>query len=258
MSLFGENPAQYCKENNINGVYDTITGSITAVGLYQSLWYLRDGGVLILDDCDAVFNDPDALNILKAVLDTDINHRTVSWRKEANWLNEKGIEKTFNFKGSIVFLTNIDFESAIEGKSKSSEHFKALIDRSNYLSLTLYSLEDFMIRITQVTGGSNGSIVKSGLDEKSADFILNWVDENKHRFYNLSLRLISQIVEAYKDAITYNYEYKNNNGDSVWIIDDQQAPEGYKPTGEKMIFSVDHKEWQDDIIATKTKTKFMR
>ncbi len=81
---FGEDPEAYCAEWGIPGVYDSISGSITAVGLYQALWYMRKGGVLVLDDCDAVFHDPDALNLLKAALDTELDHRRINpfkvWR----------------------------------------------------------------------------------------------------------------------------------------------------------------------------------
>lgn len=195
--------------------YDVVSGTITAVGLYQALWYTRNGGILVLDDCDAVFRDEDSLNILKAVLDSK-PHRTVSWRKEAKWLQDYGIDDRFTFSGHVVFLTNIDFETIIQSGNKMAEHFKALIDRSMYLCLTLRTRRDFLIRITQVAAGEEGMLVKNfGLTLEQSQEVLEFVADNQTRFYNLSLRLVGQIANCYK-----------------------QDPEG----------------WMEDVEATKMKT----
>lgn len=257
---FGQDPEAYCASEGIPGVYDTVSGSITAVGLYQALWYMRKGGVLVLDDCDAVFRDDDALNLLKAALDTELDHRRISWRKEAKWLEDYGIPKTFLFQGSVVFLTNIDFEAAIQRGTKDAEHFKALIDRSNYLCLTLRSQRDFMIRIRQVAGGENGMIAKQfGLPAEHAERLLDWIDDNRSKFYNLSLRLVGQVAEVYKDSCVWETEYvPMGGGETYWktesFLRDATLDEDGEPTGNRRIVSVDDDEWQDDVIATKTRT----
>lgn len=175
-------------------VYDVISGSITAVGLYQALWNCRKGGVILLDDIDEVFRDEVCLNLLKAALDSG-KKRMLSWRKEANWLDEYGIDKTFEFKGHVVFLTNIDFEAEIAKNGKLAEHFKALIDRSYYLCLTLRTKRDFMIRIRQVAGGEDGMLCTThGLSVEQCDEVLDFITDNQDRFYNLSLRLADQIA----------------------------------------------------------------
>jgi len=175
---------------------DVISGSITAVGLYIALWNLRDGGVLFLDDIDEVFRDEVTLNLLKAALDSGKTRR-LSWRKEANWLDDYGIPKTFEFKGHVVFATNIDFEREIEKGHKMAEHFKALIDRSMYLCLSLRTKRDFMIRIRQVAEGPEGMLQGVwGLDEEQEQELLDFVTEHRDRFYNLSLRLVGQIADC--------------------------------------------------------------
>ncbi|UUV44847.1 AAA-ATPase [Rhodobacter phage RcRudolph] len=174
--------------------YDTVSGSISAVGLYQALWYTRNGGILVLDDVDDVFRDETALNLLKGALDSS-PIRTISWRKEARWLEENGIPDRFQFKGHVVFLTNIDFEQVIQSGKRDAEHFKALIDRSMYLCLTLRTRRDFMIRIRQVAGGAEGMLVKNfGLTEEQSEEVLDFVTEHQTRFYNLSLRLVGQVA----------------------------------------------------------------
>lgn len=174
--------------------YDTVSGSISAVGLYQALWYTRNGGILVLDDVDDVFRDETALNLLKGALDSS-PIRTISWRKEARWLEENGIPDRFEFRGHVVFLTNIDFEAIIQSGKRDAEHFKALIDRSMYLCLTLRTRRDFMIRIRQVAGGAEGMLVKNfGLTEEQSEEVLDFVTEHQTRFYNLSLRLVGQVA----------------------------------------------------------------
>ena len=174
--------------------YDTVSGSISAVGLYQALWYTRNGGILVLDDVDDVFRDETALNLLKGALDSS-PVRTISWRKEARWLEENGIPDRFEFRGHVVFLTNIDFESIIQSGKRDAEHFKALIDRSMYLCLMLRTRRDFMIRIRQVAGGEDGMLVQNfGLTLEQSEEVLDFITEHQTRFYNLSLRLVGQVA----------------------------------------------------------------
>ena len=177
------------------GYYDQIQGTCTAVGLYHALWNMRNGGVLFLDDCDAVFRDEDALNLLKVATDST-RERLLSWRKHATWLDEYEIDKTFDFRGHIIFLTNIDFEEVIRRGHKDSEHFKALIDRAAYLCLTLRTARDFMIRIKDVAGGKHGFLARHPYDLQPdrVTELLDFVAENQNRFYNLSLRLVGQIA----------------------------------------------------------------
>jgi hypothetical protein len=60
-----------------NRVMDWVGGSISSVGLYKALYACRDGGVLVLDDCDDVFRDEVSLNLLKVALDSKQGARRV-------------------------------------------------------------------------------------------------------------------------------------------------------------------------------------
>ncbi len=172
--------------------YDVINGSISAVGLYIALYRMKDGGVVVLDDADDVFRDETALNLLKSALDSS-EHRVISWRKQAHWLEAEGVEDRFEFKGRVIFLTNIDFERKVESNSPGAVHFKALMDRSLYLHLTMRTLRDYLVRIRQVVIGASMQ-KKYGLDEDQIEELLEYVEENKKRFYHLSLRLVHQIA----------------------------------------------------------------
>lgn len=193
--------------------YDVICGTITPPGLILALWNMRNGGVVVLDDCDDVFRDETCLNILKAVLDSS-ERRIVSYRKQAQWMQEFGIPQSFQFDGSVVFCTNIDFEAAIRKGSGMAPHFEALIDRSLYLSLTMRTQRDFMIRIHHVAIEEK-FLEKKGLTAEQAQEVYDYIEENKDRFYGLSLRLVGQIAFCY---------------------------------------TVDHETWKDDVEATKMRT----
>ncbi len=175
--------------------HDIMSGTISAVGLYIALYQQREGGVVVLDDCDDVFRDETCLNILKAVLDSG-ETRTVSYRKRAHWMEEEGIPDKFDFEGSVVFCTNIDFEVAIRKGSGMSHHFEALIDRSLYLSLTMRKQEDFLTRLRHV-GIEDGLLVKQGLTEEQAEDVMEFVVHNADGFYGLSIRLLMQIAFCY-------------------------------------------------------------
>jgi hypothetical protein len=172
--------------------FDVINGSISAVGLYIALYRMKDGGVVVLDDADDVFRDETTLNILKAALDSG-DRRVISWRKQAHWLEAEGIEDRFEFNGRVIFLTNIDFEKQVNSGRPGSVHFKALMDRSLYLHLTLRTLRDYMVRIKQVVVGED-MLKKYGLEDEQIGEIIAYVEEYKTRFYHLSLRLIHQIA----------------------------------------------------------------
>lgn len=172
---------------------DYISGTISPAGLYIAAWNSREeGSVIILDDCDTVFQDEDSLNILKSMLDSQ-DKRMLSWRKRSNWLKEMDIDDNFEFKGSVIFLTNLDFERKIESGKAYAVHFKALMDRCLYLHLTIRTIKDFMVRIKQVVYEEK-MLEKYGIDKKAIDDIMDYVNQNRRRFYHLSLRLVHQIA----------------------------------------------------------------
>ncbi len=176
---------------------DVMSGTISAVGLYIALYRQSEGGVVVLDDCDDVFRNETCLNILKAVLDSS-DRRVVSWRKRANWLDEEGIPDNFEFRGSVVFCTNVDFELAIRKGSTMAPHFEALMDRSLYLSLTMRTQADFLARLRHV-GIEDGMLRDRGLTEEQALEIMQYVVDHADSFYGLSIRLLQQIAFCYLD-----------------------------------------------------------
>ena len=136
--------------------FNIVKGAMTALGLYAQLYKYSDTkNVLIFDDCDSVFTDDLALNILKAALDSGKTRR-ICWNSDSRLLREEGIPNTFNFNGSAIFITNLKF-SNLKSK-KLQDHLEALQSRCHFLDLTIDGDRDKMLRIKQVHRDANGGL----------------------------------------------------------------------------------------------------
>src|SRR5210317_889344 len=95
-------------------------GRATAAGLFITL-YENSDAVIVLDDCDSVFKDADAVNILKAALDS-YDTRRISYLSSKPLKDEDGIPvpRSFEFRGKIIFISNIEqsnLDEAIKSRS---------------------------------------------------------------------------------------------------------------------------------------------
>lgn len=99
-------------------------GRATAAGLFITL-YQNSDKVVVLDDCDSVFKDDDAVNILKAALDS-YDTRKISYISSKPLKDEFGepIPAHFEFTGRIIFISNIHqskLDDAIRSRSFVSD-----------------------------------------------------------------------------------------------------------------------------------------
>lgn len=178
--------------------FEIVKGAMTPLGLYAQLYKFSDPkNVLVFDDCDSAFSDELALNILKAALDSG-KRRKIFWNSDSAMLRREGIPDSFEFKGSVIFITNLDFENV---KSKKiADHLEALQSRCHYLDLTIGTERDKMLRIRQVhRDASNDQIgglfadydFAEGKDEEILDFM--W--ENRTKLREVSLRMALKIAD---------------------------------------------------------------
>jgi hypothetical protein len=182
--------------------YEVIRGAISAVNLYKLAYRNRKAGsVVVLDDADSIFNDEDALNILKVLCDSS-DVRQVSWMKESQTLKDEDIPQSFEFNGAIIFISNLDFQTFVdEGKNKYAQHFEALMSRSLYLDLRLHNRNDLGVWIEHVA--QDGAIFKrEGLTPDEGKLVLNFLRQYRSDLRELSLRTLlktSQLVKTHKD-----------------------------------------------------------
>jgi hypothetical protein len=178
-------------------MFSHVKGIVRATGLYRLLWEHREKkSVLLLDDADSVYSDPDALNLLKGALDTTKNRR-ISWLSEKDLKDEVGeaIPKSFDFDGAVVFITNLDFEVAIQGKSKVAAHLEALMSRSFYLDLNLATTRELMIRIRSVIASSD---ILADLKKAEQTVVIKYLETNHNKLRELSLRSVTKLGMLFK------------------------------------------------------------
>lgn len=177
--------------------YTSVRGTISAIALYQELWNNRHSSdVLVLDDTDAIYGDLDALNLLKAALDTSPVRR-VHYNKESRILADLGIDRNFDFEGSIVFITNTDLTKAVEKGNKMSPHYAALLGRSIYCDLGIHSKREILVRIGQVVY-SEKFLSANNISRKEAESMMAWLAPNLNRVVVLSIRTVLQLANLVK------------------------------------------------------------
>jgi predicted AAA+ superfamily ATPase len=185
-----------------NTTFEIVRGALSAVNLYKLAWRNRKAGnVIVLDDADSIFNDEDALNILKVLCDSS-ETRKVSWMKESNALREDDIPTTFEFNGAMIFISNLDFQKFVdEGKNKYAKHFEAIMSRSLYLDLRLHSRDELGVWIEHVA--TEGDLFKrEGLSVSQGKAALAFLRKNRERLRELSLRTllkVSQLVKTHNN-----------------------------------------------------------
>ena len=172
--------------------YEIVKGAMSAIGLYSKLYEFSDKkSILVFDDCDSILLDDLSLNILKAALDTS-KRRTISWNTDSRLLRSEGVPNQFEFKGGAIFITNIKFDHVKSKKLK--DHLEALESRCHYLDLTIDTEREKVLRIKQVVT-EHGMLDSYELsDERKLD-VVAFVDANKHRMRELSLRTVLKVAD---------------------------------------------------------------
>lgn len=180
--------------------YEIVKGTMSPIGLYQKLYEYSDNkSVLVLDDCDSVLVDDVALNILKAALDTS-KKRVVSWNTESRVLRQEDLPNSFEFKGGVIFITNINFNNVRSKKLK--DQLEALESRCHYLDLTIDTEREKMLRIKQIV--NDGMLdVYDFTDEEKLE-IVEFVDNNKKNMRELSLRTVLKAADL-KRSMPHNW-----------------------------------------------------
>jgi predicted AAA+ superfamily ATPase len=170
--------------------HEVVKGAMSALGLYAKLYKMADeGNVIVFDDCDSIFSDELSLNILKAALDSKKN-RKIHWNTDSHKLRQEGIPDCFTFKASAIFITNLKFNKV---KGKLREHLEALESRCHYMDLTIDTEREKMLRIRQVI--QDGMLNEYKLDDSVKEDIIDFVDTNKNRLRELSLRTVLKVAD---------------------------------------------------------------
>lgn len=213
-SMIVSGPAGIGKTYTIEGIlesaesegtikYEKISGFVKATGLFKSLWNNRhENCVILIDDADSAFDDEVALNLLKAALDTN-KRRVISWRSEKIFMDEVGdeIPSSFEYRGSMIFITNKNFEQIIAQGKAMAPHFQALISRSFYLDLNFESNREYILRIEDILTSTDLAYTL-GLSQSDTAYLIDFVKKNQKRMRELSLRVVLKMANllAFADS----------------------------------------------------------
>jgi len=174
--------------------YEVVKGAMSAIGLYCKLFnYADKDNVLVFDDCDSVLLDDLSLNILKAALDSKKSRR-IHWNTDSFKLRNEGVPDSFEFKGSAIFITNIKFDNVKSKKLR--DHLEALESRCHYIDLTIDTEREKMLRIKQIVG--DGMLTEYAFDDATQEDIVDFIDINKKRLRELSLRSVLKVADLAK------------------------------------------------------------
>ena len=175
---------------------EVVKGSMTPIGLYQTLFNNSNpGDILVFDDCDSILFDEVCLNMLKAVLDSG-KKRYISWKAESNALRREGVPDRFEFKGGCIFITNVNFENVRSKKIR--DHLEALMSRCHYIDLEMDSVSDRFLRINQIV--RDGMLDEYKFGKEGNTEIVDFMVLKANRLREISLRMVLKIADLKKMA----------------------------------------------------------
>lgn len=184
------------KLKNCGRPYQIIKGHASAKGLYETLYqYSEEGSILVLDDADSIFGDEKALNLLKSALDTT-EERVCSWVTGSAFGqsvadDERDIPTSFVFNGSIIFITNLDFDAMIEKGNRIAKHLEAIMSRTPYIDLCIKSRKDCLVRVKQVIRDTQ---MLSSLNAGQKQDVIKFIEDNIAQLRELSLRTALKVA----------------------------------------------------------------
>lgn len=179
--------------------YTSIGGSITPLGIYQTLYDWKDDKIIIFDDIDSVFQKDS--NVLKKALDS-YPVRKIDWVSSSSQIfnpsrmTEEEIEKSlkkgkypnnFQLTSSVIFITNIPLNKLD----------KAMVDRCQKMDMT-FTEDEILERIKEILPLIK---VPISIEEKETvlDLILN-SGKNGENKIPLSVRSVENAFKLYVTA----------------------------------------------------------
>lgn len=200
-----------------------IKGKPTTEFIYTSLWNNRDK-VVVFNDCDSVFKDPDSINIIKAILasnasrdvdwiggekdfvDTDdlddnveIEARCEAWAEEHK--GKIGTPNHFKFEGTVIFITSFTkadlFKKEPELLNKCT-CFDLVLNAQNPLARMETILPHFkMYKATNVKGTEGKDITDEDIKYQVLDYINSdaFLKNPKVRGKQISFRIFDEIYK---------------------------------------------------------------
>lgn len=174
--------------------YEIVKGAMSSLGLYAKLYqHCQDNHVVVFDDCDGILLDDLSLNILKSALDSG-QHRWISWNTDSRLLRSENIPDRFEFRGAVIFITNIKFQHVRSKKLK--DHLAAIESRCHYIDLEMDTVREKILRIKQIV--NDGMLDRYEFTDDVKQEVVNFVISNAKRLREISLRTVLKMADLRK------------------------------------------------------------
>jgi hypothetical protein len=167
-----------------NEDYFKVTGKTTAAGMFMTL-YEYNGKIILFDDCDSVFRDDNAINVLKGALDT-AKIREISWNSAVplKTADKRTVPKKFDFTGKVIFISNLarkKIDPAIRSRAFMLE-----------IALTKDDMISRMWSLLPKVEIPSGAVVKGTMKDKAMNLLTAAAEETVD--VELSLRTLLKAI----------------------------------------------------------------
>jgi hypothetical protein len=151
--------------------FKVVKGYSSPKGLFRTLYENRNR-LVIFDDCDSILKNDDAVNILKAALDS-YDERIVTWNAES--FGESDLPKSFEFTGAVIFISNMSMRKIPQ----------AIISRSAPADVSM-TRSEIITRMRQiVSDGDFMPDVPMEIKTEALDFIASHINNPQVKTMNL-------------------------------------------------------------------------
>ena len=216
---------EYQKDEKV--VCGFISGTMSAVGLYESLYYHRkEGQVLVIDDTDKILENTESLEVLKAATDNKKNPKLTWGKAYSNHLSKANVQTEFDYMGKVIIITNKMLRTApAKTPTITQQRVQPLMSRVNYFRAGLpnnqwkieaikmfakghkseHSDAVFELRcarhirvpesdkMTSAQGHMPQSV--SPKQQEILDEIISFMEEHRDELRELSFRTVANIIE---------------------------------------------------------------
>lgn len=206
--------------------YVKISGKISPIELYKTLFLYRKGGLVLFDDCDSMWGDKDASNYLKAALDTskvrEISSVSSRMKNVSKWDEERReayndeLDKLLNGEeadededddegnsdieaGKIKFPSVFDFTGRVIFISNLAKNQldSAVLSRSAKIDMTL-TPEEMLKRMKSILPKLGGDDIPLKIKEEIIEVLLDLSD--KEILDAITMRDFVKVANIYRSG----------------------------------------------------------
>jgi hypothetical protein len=109
-------------------------------------------------------------------------------------LRSESIPDRFEFRGAVIFITNIKFQHVRSKKLR--DHLAAIESRCHYIDLEMDTIREKILRIKQIV--AEGMLDKYNFTEEVKDEVVNFVIDNAAKLREISLRTVLKMADLRK------------------------------------------------------------